>query len=48
MNCWHCKTKLIWGADHDSEDGDWSIETTLNCPKCNSMVMVYYPRSDDD
>ena len=20
MNCWHCGTELIWGADHDMED----------------------------
>ena len=22
MNCWHCKTELIWGGDHDLEDND--------------------------
>lgn len=20
MNCWHCKTELIWGGDHDLDD----------------------------
>ena len=20
MNCWHCDTELIWGADHDISD----------------------------
>lgn len=20
MNCWHCKTELIWGGDHDIDD----------------------------
>ena len=20
MNCWHCGTELIWGADYDMED----------------------------
>ena len=22
MNCWHCKTPLIWGGDHDVDDND--------------------------
>ena len=22
MNCWHCKTELIWGGDHDCEDDE--------------------------
>ena len=62
MNCWHCKTELIWGGDHDCEvermstgiaanEGedvecmheDYSMVTNLSCPKCNSMVLVYYP-----
>jgi len=44
MNCWHCNTKLIWGGDHDSEAEEWSMETNLSCPECNSWVMVYLPR----
>ena len=44
MDCWHCKTELIWGGDHDCEDAeDYSIVTNLTCPKCNSFVLVYYP-----
>ena len=62
MNCWHCKTELIWGGDHDCDvesfatgiaanEGedvecmheDYSKVTNLSCPKCNSMVLVYYP-----
>ena len=23
MNCWHCKTELIWGGDHDLDDIGW-------------------------
>ena len=53
MNCWHCKTELIWGADHDidSEDdnyfyNNYSMVTNLSCPKCNSIVDVYYPREE--
>ena len=50
MNCWHCKTELIWGGD-DSVDEDcfphlqdeYSMVTNLSCPKCNSFVEVYLP-----
>ena len=54
MNCWHCDTKLIWGGDHDIEEdetylfGDYSIVTNLSCPECDSYVLVYYPREEDD
>lgn len=48
MNCWHCGVDLIWGGDHDCEDDeDHSIVTNLSCPKCNSLVFVYYPREED-
>ena len=44
MKCWHCATKLIWGGDHDDEDGEGNkmIVTNLSCPKCNTVVLVYY------
>ena len=54
MNCWHCDTKLIWGGDHDIEEdqtylfGEYSIVTNLSCPECDSYVLVYYPREEDD
>ena len=41
MNCWHCKTELIWGGDEDYDD---SMITNLSCPTCNSLVLVYYPK----
>ena len=42
MNCWHCKTELISGADHDLVDDDsFSMVTNLSCPKCNAFVEVY-------
>jgi hypothetical protein len=22
MECWHCKTELIWGGDHDIDEED--------------------------
>ena len=49
MNCWHCKTELIWGGDHDCEDcEEYSIVTNLSCPNCNCYVEVYYPREKAD
>ncbi len=54
MNCWHCGNKLIWGGDHDIDEdetylfGEYSIVTNLSCPECNSYVLVYYPREEDD
>ena len=44
MKCWHCRTELIWGGDHDINDNeDYSIVSNLSCPKCHSIVDVYYP-----
>tara|TARA_R110000744_G_C19280534_1_gene553534 strand:+ start:948 stop:1229 length:282 start_codon:yes stop_codon:yes gene_type:complete len=48
MNCWHCETKLIWGGDHDLESEEYLIETNLSCPKCNSFVLVYYPKEKNE
>ena len=48
MNCWHCKTELIWGSDYDiSDENDaYVMMTVLSCPKCNSLVEVYYPKEE--
>ena len=54
MNCWHCDTKLIWGGDHDIDEdqtylfGEYSMVTNLSCPECDSYVLVYYPREEDE
>ena len=51
MNCWHCKTELIWGGDHDLDmdmTPEYSIVTNLSCPQCKSYVEVYYPREGYD
>ncbi len=57
MNCWHCKTELIWGGDHDIEDegnfiknpkeSDYSMVTNLSCPNCDSFVEVYLPKEKE-
>ena len=48
MNCWHCKSELIWGGDHDCEHSeDYVMETNLSCPKCKSLVIVYLPNDED-
>ena len=43
MNCWHCKTPLIWGGDHDLEEEgfDYFMVTNLSCPSCEAYVEVY-------
>jgi len=47
MNCWHCKSELIWGGDHDiDDDEDHCMVTNLSCPTCNSFVLVYYPKEE--
>ena len=48
MNCWHCKTELIWGGDHDIEEEDYAMVTNLSCPECESIVYVYYPKEKED
>ena len=46
MNCWHCKTELIWGGDHDIEEEDdcYEMVTNLSCPGCDAHVDVYLPK----
>ena len=45
MNCWHCKTELIWGGDHDIEDDEtYGMVTNLSCPNCKCHVDVYRPK----
>ena len=50
MNCWHCKTELIWGGDYDidHEDENYSMVTNLSCPHCESIVDVYYPKEKEN
>ena len=55
MNCWHCKTELIWGGDHDIEEdfqpvmyAEYSMVSNFSCPKCDSFVEVYKRRDAYD
>ena len=54
MNCYNCKTELIWGADHDiattydEHDGEHLIETNLSCPKCNAFVVVWWGEKEQE
>ena len=54
MNCWHCNNELIWGGDHDIDEdqtylfGEYSIVTNLTCPNCDTYVLVYYPREEEE
>ena len=46
MNCWHCRSKLIWGGDFDFEDygieDRLGIVSNLSCPNCSTYVEVYH------
>ncbi len=51
MNCWYCKTELIWGGDHDIETGgfmddEYDMVTNLSCPSCNAHIDVYHSREN--
>ena len=52
MNCYRCKTELIWGGDTDlseaDEYGEFDMVTNLSCPNCGAYVEVYHPRETDD
>jgi len=48
MNCWHCQSDLIWGGDDEDESGEFLIVSNLSCPNCESFILVYYPRNEDD
>ena len=49
MNCWHCKSELIWGGDEDLEENtEYSMVTNLSRPKCHSFVEGYLPRNAYD
>ena len=47
MNCWHCKTELIWGSDSDGEEvsEEYDLVSYLSCPNCQSDVEVYHKKT---
>ena len=50
MNCWHCKSELIWGGDHSFEDHGLDsdgIVSNLSCPNCPVDVLVYYNTDEE-
>ena len=52
MDCWHCGNELIWGGDHDYEDGEGAEEgsgmvSNFSCPSCPAIVYVYLPLEGD-
>jgi hypothetical protein len=50
MQCWHCKSELIWDSDFDAEQMDVDCErgiiTSLHCPNCPATVEVTLPIPD--
>jgi hypothetical protein len=49
MNCYNCKTELIWGGDHDCEEHeDHAIVTNLSCPECDAFHLVYWGKHKDE
>jgi hypothetical protein len=49
MNCWHCKTELIWDSDVDRDDDLYYIMVTfLHCPKYGSDVEVWLPNIEEN
>ena len=48
MNCWTCKTELIWGGDHDidpeEDDSPFCMVSNFSCATCQAYVEFYVPR----
>ena len=44
MNCWHCKTELIWGSDSEFPlpSDEYDYISFFSCPKCEAHVEVYH------
>jgi DNA-directed RNA polymerase subunit RPC12/RpoP len=49
MNCYTCKTELIWLGDMECEDEEdsYATETSLHCPNCAALVLFYTPRNKE-
>ena len=48
MNCWHCKTELVWNGDYsiDDTDDDYQMVSHLTCPNktCQCLTQVFVPK----
>ena len=49
FRCWHCKSELIWGGDHDvqevyEDEQSEGIVSNFSCSNCdcNTHVEVYH------
>jgi hypothetical protein len=49
MNCYCCGAEVIWGGDHDDEDGEGRemIVSNLSCPECDAFYLVYWNVQED-
>lgn len=46
MNCWHCKSEMIWGSDFDYDDFELEgegIVSTFSCSKCPATAEFFMP-----
>ena len=54
MECYWCSEKLIWGADIDVDESmsnlypEYSVKTSLHCPKCYSEYEILKKRDAFD
>lgn len=50
MDCMNCDGELYWHGDETVEnlDSEMAIESTLYCPKCKTIVLVYTPKELED
>jgi hypothetical protein len=46
LKCRYCKTELTRNSDYDisHEDGGYSMQIDLTCPKCRRKIIVYTRR----
>lgn len=50
MDCWHCNSKVVWGADYDFEDygiQGRGVVSILNFTKCNATYECYKDEQTD-
>ena len=42
--CVECGSKMIWGGNHDCEDGEHLMVSNLNCSNadCGTYMLIYH------